>query len=124
MLAVDAFSSDAIPVHLLTKQAFEVYLRHLNADGILAIHVTNRYIDLVPVSKDIADSLGLVALHVQVDADGVLASTDWVLVARNAQPLERYPIAQNAVVIASDPARRVWSDDFNNLYKAMKRRKE
>jgi SAM-dependent methyltransferase len=121
LLAVDAFSSDAIPVHLLTKQAFQVYLRHLNETGILAIHVTNRYIDLIPVVKDIADSLGLAAVHVANDADGVIASTDWVLVARDPARLERDPIAGKAVAIASDPARRVWSDDFNNLFKAMKK---
>jgi SAM-dependent methyltransferase len=120
VLAVDAFSSDAIPVHLLTRQAFDVYLRHLNPHGILAIHVTNRYLDLVPVVKDIADNLGLFAVHVQHDADGTLASTDWVLVARDRAVLERAPIADGAQEIASDPARRVWSDDFNNLFRAMK----
>jgi SAM-dependent methyltransferase len=121
LLAVDAFSSDAIPVHLLTKQAFEVYLRHLNPDGILAIHVTNRYLDLVPVVKDIADSLGLAARHVSENADGVIASTDWVLVARKRAELERSPISLSAQDIASDPRRRIWSDDFNNLFRAMKR---
>jgi len=121
VLAVDAFSSDAIPVHLLTKQAFEVYLRHLNPEGILAIHVTNRYLDLVPVVKDIADSLGLAAVHVEDEADGVLASTDWVLVAREPALLEREPIGESALDIESDPSRRVWTDDFNNLFRAMKK---
>jgi SAM-dependent methyltransferase len=121
VLAVDAFSSDAIPVHLLTKQAFEVYLRHLNPGGILAIHVTNRYLDLAPVVKDIADNLQLTARHVQEDADGVMASTDWVLVTRDATELDREPIAGSAQDIASDPSRRIWSDDFNNLFRAMKK---
>ena len=121
ILAVDAFSSDAIPVHLLTREAFDVYLRHLNPEGILAIHVTNRYLDLAPVVKDIADNMKLVARHVQNDADGVMASTDWVLVARSAAPLERDPITASAQDIASDPTRRIWSDDFNNLFRALKK---
>ena len=120
ILAVDAFSSDAIPVHLLTRQAFQVYLRHLNPDGMLAIHVTNRYLNLVPVVKDIADALGLEAVHVEQTADEVYASTDWVLVARDAAVFEREPLADNTNEIDSDPTRRVWTDDFNNLYKAMK----
>ena len=120
ILAVDAFSSDAIPVHLLTRQAVEVYLRHLNPEGILAFHVTNRYLDLVPVVKDIADALHLQAVHVADDADGVYASTDWVLVARDAALFDKEPLADNTTEIDSDPARRVWTDDFNNLFKALK----
>ena len=120
ILAVDAFSSDAIPVHLLTRQAFEVYLRHLNPDGMLAIHVTNRYLNLVPVVKDIADALHLAAVHVENDADGVYASTDWVLVARDAALFDKEPLADNTTEIDSDPSRQVWTDDFNNLFNAMK----
>ena len=120
VLAVDAFSSDAIPVHLLTRQAFEVYLRHLNPQGVLAIHVTNRYLDLVPVVRDIADALKLAAVHVAEAADGVIASTDWVLVARDAATFERPPLAGTALNIESDPLRRVWTDDFNNLFKIIK----
>ena len=120
VLAVDAFSSDAIPVHLLTRQAFDVYLRHLSPGGILAIHVTNRYLNLVPVVKDIADALQLAAIHVEDDAEGVIASTDWVLVARDPAQLEKEPLADNALEIDSDPSRRVWTDDFNNLFKALK----
>lgn len=120
ILAVDAFSSDAIPVHLLTRQAFQVYLRHLNPEGILAIHVTNRYLNLVPVVKDIADALELAAVHVEDDADGVYASTDWVLVARDAAQFDKEPLADNTIEIDSDPSRRVWTDDFNNLFRIMK----
>jgi SAM-dependent methyltransferase len=120
ILAVDAFSSDAIPVHLLTRQAFEVYLRHLNPAGILAIHVTNRYLNLAPVVKDIADALDLAAIHVQHDAEGVYSSTDWVLVARDAALFETEPLADNTTEIDSDPSRRIWTDDFNNLFRAIK----
>ena len=120
ILVVDAFSSDAIPVHLLTRQAFEVYLRHLNPGGILAIHITNRYLNLAPVVRDIADTMGVAAVHVEDNAEGVIASTDWVLVAREPALLEREPLAEKTNAIDSDSARRVWTDDFNNLFKVLK----
>ena len=82
VLAVDAFSSDAIPVHLLTREAVALYFRHLQPNGILAVHVSNRYLDLVPVvsrhARDFAKSA------IDVDDDGTdadyLSSSDWVLV--------------------------------------------
>jgi SAM-dependent methyltransferase len=121
ILAVDAFSSDAIPVHLLTRQAVEIYLRHLKPDGILAVHITNRYLDLGPVVKDIADAMGLRVLHVADAGEGETASTDWVLVARSDAPLRTPPIAGMGADIPSDPSRRVWTDDYNNLFKVLKR---
>jgi SAM-dependent methyltransferase len=62
VLAIDAFSSDAIPVHLITREAVQVYLRHMKPDGIIAYHVTNRYLNLEPVVESIAHELGLHAL--------------------------------------------------------------
>ena len=121
VLAVDAFSSDAIPVHLLTRQAVDVYLRHLKPDGILAVHITNRYLDLGPVVKDIADVLSLKVIHVADTAEGEIASTDWVLVARSEETLRRSPLPGPGVGIASDPSRRVWTDDYNNLFNALKK---
>src|SRR5207247_7660453 len=59
VLALDAFNSDAIPVHLLTKEAFEIYLRHLKPDGALAVHISNRHLDLLPVVETLAAHLGL-----------------------------------------------------------------
>ena len=69
VLAIDAFSSDAIPVHLITTEAVEVYLRHMKPDGVIAFHVTNRYLDLVPVVEGIAHELGLHALWIDDDGD-------------------------------------------------------
>ncbi len=85
MLAVDAFSSDAIPVHLLTREAFVLYFRHLKPDGVLAVHVSNKHLDLTPVVKLAAVSLGKDARIVDTDdeANDVFGST-WVLVTANA----------------------------------------
>jgi SAM-dependent methyltransferase len=124
LLAVDAFSSDAIPVHLLTRQAMEVYLRHLAPGGVIAFHVTNRYLDLPPVVNDIAAALGLHATLVSDDPEEgsgyTMSRTDWVLVAREAEVLAQPPIAAVAKTIASDGS-RLWTDDSNNLLRAIKR---
>jgi len=69
VLAVDAFSSDAIPVHLLTYEAMQLYFRHIKPDGILAVHVSNRYLDLQPVVGGEAQALKKVARVVDTDDD-------------------------------------------------------
>jgi type II secretory pathway pseudopilin PulG len=71
VLAIDAFSSDAIPVHLITKEAVQVYLRHMKPGGVIAFHVTNRYLDLVPVVEGIANDLGLTALYQRPNDPGI-----------------------------------------------------
>jgi hypothetical protein len=85
LIVIDAFSSDAIPTHLLTKEAMAVYLRHLHPDGIIAFHVTNRFLDLAPVVRAISDVHGLTSVLVsdEVAEDDSLASTDWALVSRD-----------------------------------------
>ena len=88
VLVVDAFSSDAIPAHLLTREAFGVYLRHLAEGGVLAVHVTNRYLDLKPVVRGAAARLGLQAEHVPSLEQGLLWSSDWMVVTRERALLE------------------------------------
>src|SRR6185295_11666659 len=82
VLIVDAFSGDAVPVHLLTKEAFAVYLRHLQPTGILAFHVSNSYLDLAPVVGQIASALGKSARLVsnKGNADNDETASDWVLI--------------------------------------------
>ncbi|HEY5898928.1 MAG TPA: fused MFS/spermidine synthase, partial [Burkholderiales bacterium] len=91
VLAVDAFSSDAIPVHLITREALQTYLRHMKPDGIVAFHVSNRFLDLVPVVARIAAQLDLQAVLVQDDEDEeektLKSRSDWVLVSRDAKAL-------------------------------------
>ncbi len=84
VLAVDAFSGDSVPVHLITAEAMDVYLRHLDENGIIAFHVTNRFLWLPPVVEEIARAKGLHAVLIHDDAEGTdLRRTDWMLVARN-----------------------------------------
>ena len=90
VIAIDAFSSDSIPVHLITREAMAVYLKHLKPDGVIAFHVTNRFLRLAPVVKAIAEEHGLkLALIVDEAEESDLAKTDWVLVTRNGKLLSQ-----------------------------------
>ena len=121
IIAIDAFSSDSIPVHLITREAMGVYLKHLKPDGVIAFHVTNRFLTLAPVVKAIADEHGLrTALIVDEAEKSELAKTDWVLVTRNGKLLERKDIAAATSEIERIPGLAVWTDDYNNLFRILK----
>jgi SAM-dependent methyltransferase len=123
VLAVDAFSSDAIPVHLITIEALDVYRRHMKPDGIIAFHVTNRYLDLVPIVEALGKARGMRVVFVADDSDEALASrSDWVLLASGGDVLDRPDIADAATEIHSRPDWRLWTDDFNNLFQVLKAR--
>ena len=98
MLAVDAFSSDAIPVHLITREALGVYLRHVKPDGIVAFHVSNRFLDLIPVVARLAQEHGVHVVLVRDDPDEdddhKRSRTDWVLVSRDPTALKRAEIVE------------------------------
>jgi hypothetical protein len=120
LLAVDAFSGDAIPVHLLTQEAMAVYLRHLEPDGVMAFHVTNHFLKLAPVVKQIADASGLASALVADELDTDLGfKSDWVLVTRNRDWLQRDDIAPSTRAIDDIPGLRPWTDDFNNLFQIL-----
>ncbi|MEO6927604.1 MAG: fused MFS/spermidine synthase [Casimicrobiaceae bacterium] len=122
VLAIDAFSSDAIPVHLITFEAISIYLRHMKADGVIAFHVTNRFLDLVPVVDELAKAHKLRAVWIADDGDiGELGSrSDWVLVSASNRYLDRPRIAEHATPIVAHDDWRLWTDDFNNLIQVFK----
>ena len=121
VLVVDAFSSDSIPVHLITKEAMAVYLKHVKHGGAVVFHVTNRFLKLAPVVKQIADDLGLhAALIIDEAEDSVFSKTDWVIVTRDKALVENEAIAQKTSAIDAIPGLRLWTDDFNNLYQILK----
>src|SRR6267142_2106183 len=114
VLAVDAFSSDAIPVHLITREALGVYLKHVKSDGIVAFHVSNRFLDLIPVVARIAKEQGAHAVLVNDDPDdedeSLRSRSDWVLVSRDPAALEREPIVEGGGSEAEDqPSWRTWT---------------
>jgi SAM-dependent methyltransferase len=122
VLAVDAFSGDSVPVHLLTAEAMDAYLRHMKPDGVIAFHVTNRFLALAPVIAGVAQARGLhaVLVHDLAEQSEWLNRTDWVLVARDPRVLEREPVRAGARPIVVQPGQRPWTDDFNNLLGALK----
>ncbi len=121
VLAIDAFSSDAIPVHLITKEAMAIYLKHIKPDGVVAFHVTNRFLKLAPVVEQIAKTHGLQTLLVSDDDTGGDASrTDWVLVTRNKKLLDDKKIKDSTSEITPIAGLRLWTDDFNNLVQILK----
>jgi hypothetical protein len=121
LLVIDAFSSDAIPLHLLTREALQLYLSKLAPDGILALHISNRYLHLEPVLADLAADAGLVCRvrsdlgsHPAEQAAGK-APSQWAVLARRPEHLGR--LARNAMwaPAASVPGGRVWTDDYSNV---------
>jgi SAM-dependent methyltransferase len=122
VLALDAFSSDSIPVHLLTLEAFRIYVHHLKAGGILAVHISNRYLDLAPVVAEAARLLGLEALQVNSDEDqerGVSVS-DWVLLSASPDVFKSADMQEYAGPTEAKTAMRAWTDDYSNLYGILK----
>ncbi len=121
VLVVDAFSSDSIPVHLITREAMAVYLKHVKPDGAVVFHVTNRFLKLAPVVKQIADELKLhTALIVDEAEDSIYSKTDWVIVTRDKALLEKEAVAAKTSAIDPIPGLGTWTDDFNNLYQILK----
>jgi len=123
LIAVDAFSSDAIPIHLLTLEALGVYFRHLKPSGILALHVSNRYLDLVPVCARGAEAFGKKATVIFNDeeSDFQLGST-WVLLTSDAGWFHSRSFGTADFTPAVAPASfRTWTDNYSNVFQIFKR---
>jgi hypothetical protein len=123
LLALDAFSSDAIPVHLLTREAFEIYLRQMKPEGVLAVHISNRYLDLQPVVEKLADhfKLHVVTIPDDEEPDWWIYATTWMLVTRNKEILENDRIRN----VSEEPevdrsAFPLWTDDYASLFSILK----
>lgn len=121
ILVIDAFNGDAIPVHLLTQEAIRVYLQHLkNPTGVLAVHVTNTFLDLRPVVVAAAEHLGLPSVAVHADIDGHISyASDWVLVSRDRAIIDSLAARAKHAVKLDVPEKRRWTDDYSNLFQAL-----
>jgi hypothetical protein len=118
VLAIDAFVSDAIPVHLLTREAFDLYWRHLKPDGVLAVHVSNRYVDLAPIVGKAAEESGKMARMVRNSSDPIAAvsASAWVLVSSRPGFFDR-PALQGSMPVEVPPNFAAWTDDYSNLWR-------
>lgn len=115
ILVLDAFSGDAIPVHLLTSEAMQLYLEHLRGpDSVIAIHISNRAIDLTPVTRALASRYQLTFTHI-----GDFSGPDWVLLCRNEKILGD-PVLYRPFPDLDDPP-LLWTDDYSNLLSVLKR---
>lgn len=124
VLVLDAFSSDAIPVHLVTQEAVGLYVSRLAQDGVLAFHISNRYIDLAPVLADIADVLGLrgvVRYDAEHDASSGKLSSRWIALSRDERALSTLTVDPRWEDLAAfRRGNRAWSDDFSNVLGALR----
>lgn len=123
LLALDAFSSDAIPVHLLTKEAFDLYLKQVKPDGVIAVHISNRYLNLRPVVEKLAEHFGLEVATISDDnaPDWWIYATTWMLLSKNKELMAKEDIRE--VAEPAEPASSsfpLWTDDFASLYSIMK----
>ena len=126
VLAMDAFSGDSIPLHLLTREAMMIYLRHLKPGGVLAFQATNRFVDIAPVVASLAALHGLTAVLISDwpettdGADYWLSATDQILVTSNRAVLNAEAIQTVGTIVEAPVGFRVWTDDFNNLLRVLK----
>jgi SAM-dependent methyltransferase len=115
VLAVDAFSGDSIPVHLITVEAVAEYLRHVKPEGVIAFHVSNRFLDLKPVLLAIAEKHGLEYAYLHETAEDGGTTSDWVILTRDKRFILKPSIVEATEPVVPRPDWRLWTDDYNNL---------
>ena len=128
LLVIDAFTGDSVPTHLLTREAFALYGRKLTADGVLALHVSNKYLDFVPVVEAVAadgDWMGLVGRDVAVGADAARIPSEWIALSRSLDAVkaiysrptsDQWKWRPCAETTARDP----WTDDRTAVIEALR----
>jgi hypothetical protein len=122
VLVVDAFSGDSIPVHLLTREAFSVYFRHMKPGGILAVHISNHNLDLAPVVKHAVDHFGRQARLVDAapEEDLALSGSKWILISDTNAVFEGQRLRDKSLPLVSRIAIRPWTDDYSSIYSILK----
>jgi spermidine synthase len=123
VLAVDAFSSDAIPIHLLTAECADVYRRHLKPDGVLILHTSNKSLDLQPVARGMAEHLGWPAMFINSDDDNATGElgSDWIIVTSNRAVRENPAIQEQETEWERPNAKPMtWTDDFSSLWRILR----
>ncbi len=127
LLILDAFSSDAIPMHLLTREAVALYIDKLAEDGLLVVHISNRFLDLEPVVARIVEQFGYAAQvafrkkdEIDPDTDPTGSPSHWVLITRHRATLDGLSLGEVWQPLETPAEGRVWSDDFSNLLEVIR----
>jgi SAM-dependent methyltransferase len=120
VIAVDAFSGDSIPVHLITVEAFTEYLRHLKPEGVMVFHVSNRFLDLKPVLLAIAEKHKLEYAYLHESGESGGTTSDWVIVTRYKPFILQPTIVEATEPVVPRPDWRIWTDSYNNLLQVFK----
>lgn len=126
MIIIDAFTSDAIPVHLITREAVQLYLSKIRPDGVIVFHISNAYFDLGPALGNIAASLNLESLRwiYTVDRDDAIRegiiSSDWVIMTRDEKILKMIMDGGSWFRLGPTAGQRIWTDDYSNLFGALR----
>jgi hypothetical protein len=129
LLGIDAFSGDSIPMHLVTREAMAIYVRHIRPDGVIVFQATNRFINLLPVIKRLAAEFGLEAVNIADVPEGGdgpeywYSSTDQIIVTRNKALLAWPTIAEAADDIDDRPELPTFTDSHHNLLRILKKRR-
>ncbi len=128
-IILDAFSSDSIPVHLITKQALKLYLDKLAPNGILAFHISNRYLDLKSVLGDLALDAGVFSI---IQNDSKISKEEerlgkepsiWILMARRKEDFKVLNNDNRWKLLLGENKRKIWTDDFSNIFSILTRPK-
>ncbi len=125
LLVLDAFSGDATPVHLLTREAFQTYLRHLKPDGVIAVHISNHHVDFFPVMLGVADQFGMAMVYIPWTTrpmPNALCSSDWILITRNRAFLNASPVLSRSRPPRTPGATNAiaWTDDYASLFRVLR----
>ncbi|HEV8312012.1 MAG TPA: fused MFS/spermidine synthase [Burkholderiaceae bacterium] len=118
VLVIDAFTGDSIPIHLLTREALVLYSERIKPQGVIALHISNRYLDLRPVIGRLAAEMGLQLAYVEEresDTDPDKASSNWILLARDRSILDLPDIKEAVVDLPMTTRRPLWTDDYSNI---------
>jgi len=122
-LAMDAFTSDAVPMHLLTREAYATYSRHMKPDGILAVNISNRYLDLEPIMAQAAGEMGWTGVVVYDEgvSESYYVSNTWVLLSKSPAVFA-HPNFQDGSTSSLQPRKgfRTWTDDYSNIIQILR----
>jgi spermidine synthase len=115
VLAVDAFSGDSIPTHLITVEAFTEYLRHMKPGGVIVFHVSNRFLDLKPVLLAIAEKHKLEYAYLHESGENGGTTSDWIAITRDKSFILKPSIVEATEPVAPRPDLRLWTDSYTSL---------